>query len=593
MQIVGIEAVHVRGIDEISIDCRLCANRPNFLVAPNGTGKSSLAAGFQSLNRNRLKLNASDYYGGEEHEDSRISLLLENGDKLTANQDKNEINKEFDTFVINSGLYAKQTSKYFNGRSISEATISIPDSIIVDKVPHAIKLDYKITEIREQFVPPLRRHLHNFKDIFNNRGFMDSVLSEQSCYKDIGQGRYAAAINDLNKLMINPGADSGDFDESPGMEKIRKVIPLTNIVNQLMTFFPGKQEYWLYLNSIQLNKFCSENKETVKAYIKRQAYNQSKNYLNSLLSSIDTTGRDVKAIEKDGKLVLRYPDRSEVSNGELDILKLATSLFCSRLKLKSRNCILFIDEVFDYLDDGNLLVAQHFLLKLMQEFKESGRSLYVVILTHMDPDLMKSYRFKIKHVFYFGKQYGGNISPGMRNLIRDRENCRKTVPSIYDSVSQFYLHFSEKEPPNAEDVINYLKRKGMSVNSTTVSAFSLEMDREMQAYLTGNEYDAAKVCCALRRAVEEYAYRSITDPIKQNEYLQIDTGTLDRFEFAESNGVEMPETMYILSSVYNSCMHFRNTSSDEALVYRKLNNVFVKSMIEDAYETARKMRPNE
>lgn len=64
--------------------------------------------------------------------------------------------------------------------------------------------------------------------------------------------------------------------------------------------------------------------------------------------------------------------------------------------------LLLIDEVFGYLDDANLLVAQHFLLEMMKQFKASGKSLYVVILTHLDPGLFKSYRFKSFHVSYIG-----------------------------------------------------------------------------------------------------------------------------------------------------------------------------------------------
>ena len=80
---------------------------------------------------------------------------------------------------------------------------------------------------------------------------------------------------------------------------------------------------------------------------------------------------------------------------------MTVSLFRARAKLgekeKSR---LIVDEVFDYLDDANLLVAQHFLLELMKQFKDAGKSIYVVVLTHLDPSQFKRFRFKKFHTSY-------------------------------------------------------------------------------------------------------------------------------------------------------------------------------------------------
>ena len=70
---------------------------------------------------------------------------------------------------------------------------------------------------------------------------------------------------------------------------------------------------------------------------------------------------------------------------------LTVPLFRARAKLgEKEKSLLTIDEVFDYLDDANLLVAQHFLLELMKQFKDAGKSIYVVILTHLNPSQFKA-----------------------------------------------------------------------------------------------------------------------------------------------------------------------------------------------------------
>lgn len=44
-RMVGITCKHVKGIENLDVRCDFHPNKPNFLVAPNGSGKSSLATG--------------------------------------------------------------------------------------------------------------------------------------------------------------------------------------------------------------------------------------------------------------------------------------------------------------------------------------------------------------------------------------------------------------------------------------------------------------------------------------------------------------------------------------------------------------------
>lgn len=589
-RIIGIFVRHIKGIEEANINCNFYPNTPNFLVAPNGSGKSSLAIGFQSLNRDRLKLQEANCYKGLSSNDPELKVVFSDGEELVANKDKNDIHKSLKSFVINSGLYARQTSKRFEGRSISEATISIPDSVVFKKVPPVAKLNYSVKEIKKGDLHAVRGYLFNFKTCFSNESFLRNVISNKACYTSIYGPRYLSYINDFLKEIISI-KELKEEDSGPGLDRIKKVKPLVELAELLEPFLDSSVEYYVFLNALQLNRFCVDNSQQVKAYKEYELYKIAKNYLDGILKGINTTGYQLKSKVEKGKLILRYPDRENVSNGELDILKFATSLCYARYNLDSQRCLLVIDEVFDYLDDGNLLVVQHFLLKLINEFKEQGRFLYIVILTHMDPRLMESYRFKVKHISYFGRCGTGKISSCMKNLLQDRDNCRNTNKNLYDSISQNYLHFSVDDSCATSEIKNYLKKKQFPDNALKPSGFRAFMYSEVSKYYSGSEYDPAKICCALRCSVEAFAYWSLPEE-KRTGYLEINKGTISRFKYAEKYNINIPEVMYLLSGLYNECMHLRDNSDESVLTSRKLDNKFIKSMVREAFELSKKAANN-
>lgn len=115
-RITGITCNHVKGINHLDVPCDFYPNKPNFLVAPNGSGKSSLAAAFASLNTRRLKLADADRYNGEDWDDTSLSVTFDDDVTLSANADSNEIASRVDVQVIRSGLYANMTNRRVGSR---------------------------------------------------------------------------------------------------------------------------------------------------------------------------------------------------------------------------------------------------------------------------------------------------------------------------------------------------------------------------------------------------------------------------------------------------------------------------------------------
>lgn len=146
----SIAVKHVKGRDRLNVNCNFYPNRPNFLVAPNGSGKSSLAVAFSSLNSRRLKLDDSERYQGEDWEDSSIAVAFDSGSLFRADLNTNEIATEMDVQVIRSGLYANMTNRRVGARVLSQTKVSIQQCTIYEKVPDRIRLGYSVSEEKKK-----------------------------------------------------------------------------------------------------------------------------------------------------------------------------------------------------------------------------------------------------------------------------------------------------------------------------------------------------------------------------------------------------------------------------------------------------------
>ena len=111
----------------------------------------------------------------------------------------------------------------------------------------------------------------------------------------------------------------------------------------------------------------------------------------------------LELLEKKGKLVAEFPNPSLISNGQRDILVFIAKLLKAEVKLHGDNSILIIDEIFDYLDEANLVSAQYYINKFIETFREKNKKIYVIIMTHLDPVVFQSYYFKNLHIYYLSK----------------------------------------------------------------------------------------------------------------------------------------------------------------------------------------------
>ena len=143
----------------------------------------------------------------------------------------------------------------------------------------------------------------------------------------------------------------------------------------------------------------------------------------------------MRPAERNGSLVVSFPPALHISNGQRDSLCFAAELRKIERSISSRDIILVIDEVFDYLDDANLVAVQYYITRLIKKVREKQRNMYPLILTHLNPYYFKNFTFASQKI-YFLKKSKPTINKDFRALIAKRED-----PSIKEDIGRYYLHY--------------------------------------------------------------------------------------------------------------------------------------------------------
>ena len=240
-RMVGITCKHVKGIENLEVRCDFHPNKPNFLVAPNGSGKSSLATAFASLNSKRLNLTDGDRYNGEDWDDCSLSVSFENGETLSANAHLNEIAKVADVQVIRSGLYANMTNRRVGPRVLSQTKMSVQRCVLYDKVPRNVRLEYSVKKEREKYLSGIRGKMDNLAQKFKSYRFLNELLCCDEVFRPTTGARYSIAVGGFFKAVLRPVTSDDDRSacEIEAVEAIASVKPLAAIKGILDRWFPG------------------------------------------------------------------------------------------------------------------------------------------------------------------------------------------------------------------------------------------------------------------------------------------------------------------------------------------------------------------
>lgn len=581
MTISSISIKNVKGIQNRTFDLNISPNKPSLLVAPNGFGKSSIAIAFASLRSNRVELHDDHFFENDQNNLPEITIKYKKPDNtivdLIADSSSNAISDEFSYFVINSQVKANGIGRSFGGRNIVTASLEIEAVTLIDTIPERCTFGYSYSSQKSYFNKN-GKVLPNISGLFDN---LKLVMKLSELYSEFDAVLLVRNQKIISNFIKNVDLENGTREqlfavisashinlllEIESLKKIAETIKdlEATINNSLVQAF---------LAAIQIANVYQSDKVKFKKACKYCSYKLEVDSYTSLLKSFNTTWKEIKPEVNGRSLVVKFPKVQLVSNGQRDILSFISLIIRAKRRLNKDKCILIIDEVFDYLDDANLISAQYYVTKLIDEYKKDGKEIYPLILTHLNPRYFKNYAFSKQKVYYLDKRDGSCVSNHLIKLLIKRNEA-----SIKDDVSKYLLHFHPEEINKKSE----FQQLGIKASWGAGDGFKQFIDTEMQKFLSDSHYDPLAVCCGVRRKIEEIVYADLSTDESKITFLD-EHGTKNKLQVAEECGVIVPEYFYLLGIIYNDGMHWKENQDNVSPIAAKLENMTIKKLITDAF----------
>lgn len=596
-----IKTIHienVKGIKQERFELNLCPDMPNFLVAPNGFGKSSFAAGLNSLNRDRLKLSDDNHHEQNTANYPKIVFEILEDDNtiltLSATKDINEINKVFDIFVINNQLEPDANYRNILGNHVTSPTLEVSDIYIIENIPEKVFFNYKITDFRN-FIGDTKKIWFDITDYLKNN-ILITKLDELSLLSRFALKKEQQQINDfINSVKILTGTTHEVQNEINA--NLLQNITSPHIIATLRAIEKhcGCTTGEAIIIAIQINHIYSTDKNNYEKVIEYYKYCiAAKNAIN-MFKSFKTKWKSIepqeiniyKKVKKKRVLVSKhfgiiFPRATDISNGERDVVSFVALLLKSRYQFGRKPFILVIDEVFDYLDDANLLAVQYYISQFIEFYSKKKLPFFPLILTHLNPHYFKNYFFSNQKVHYLNK-WKGNVNRHIENIVISRNNTKESAYA--DIISSFFLHFNiENQDIKTEMEQEFTTQKLGIINHSLheSSNFKSECFDSLENYSKGKKnYDPLAVCIGIRIKMEEYVYNLLSSSEKREEFVKTKM-TVNKLNYAKNeDNVEVPEIFYFLGTLHNEILHIKRNHDNSSPIYLKLNNSTIRKMIKD------------
>lgn len=572
-KIKKIEVENVKGIESRAFDVEVFPNKPTIFVAPNGNGKSSLAAAFASLKTKKIELKKDHFHKNDESLSPKLSITYEDLDGsetvVSADTGKNEIAQNFDIKVINSQLIPKAKVMSFGGSSKATSTIEVSPAVLVISIPEKVDLNYKVAEAKACFgrngkvLPNISSYLKN--DILMSLVGEDVDFSKQS---QVGHSKKLSDF--ISGINLMDGSSSSIKASIPDHLKTSILsVPHIKDVVELIERHTSLTDVDAILSAIQICELRKEEPTKFKSFVKRSSYSAQKEKFTEIFRSLGATWKDISPREVKGRLVVEFPKAHEISNGERDVISFVAQLVKIQVSFKKTYGILIVDEIFDYLDDANLVACQFYLSRLISEMKSDGKKLCPIILTHLDPWIFKNFAFSKLKVCHLSKAVVTDRSVESIILKRDEQG-------VQDPLSSHFLHHHSENI----DLSGDFARLGLDAAKNTAEKFRAHCQAHLQKYIGGNNYDPLSVCCGVRLLVEQKAFGLLDTDDQRDEFLQTHK-TTKKLEYVLDQGFDVPEINFLLGIIYNDSLHLRANQDNFSRIVSKLENNTIKNMIKN------------
>ena len=584
MKIIQVGIKNIKGIADETYNFEIMPNKPNMLVAPNGFGKSSFAIAFNSMNSNRILLHKDHLHNGDDSLCPEVSIKVDDNGTITdlqATNASNNISKVFDISVINCQLKAKATKINRGAFTQATASMEVPPIVIVNKIPKKVEYGYSASSIKSEFGGN-GKVLMNIVHMLDDFPLMDRLFHSPSFSKLNGKRvstAIEAFIEEVNK-QTGKADDIKKWIEEHQLGTLSDIMPLNELASIIRKRCKCTQVD-AFLNAIQVMTLYNTTPAIFKEALTYSSYQHDKKFYKDLLSDFNTIRHKEQVKLKEDKkkgLIVQFPQAHKISNGQRDILTFIVQLQRARHKFKKDKCILIIDEIFDYLDDANLIAFQYYVTRFIDEFKRSNRKLYPILMTHLDPVCFKHFCFSGKKkrlkVSYLSRR-DPQVDASMKLLIKNRDNV-----SIKDIVSKHHFHFHPKEYDAQHEfqALSIKKAWGKS------HSFYEYLHDKASDYISGvDNYDPFAICLRLRIKIEEIIYQHLPSAEAQNGFLDTH-GTGNKLDYAREVGCGVPESYYLLGLIYNNELHWHDQRDNESPLLSKLDNMVIRKIIKGILE---------
>ncbi len=590
---IKIENVKGKNAFEV-IFTDLTANQPNIVVAPNGYGKSTIATAFEAATNGKMKISEKDLYqrNPDNHPKLEVELCGEYAGTYVSTDEEGNISKNITLCTINSPLYAKSTTRGLGRNVAATADLRVEQVIVYSRIPESCSLNYSYRGLSSIYGKK-RKLFINISEMLKDCSNIESLLEIKDCFKKccIQQGIQTKFTRFLDACLENGTAEK--IKNQISQDEINAVYANSNIHTLLecisnMNSKPGGwRDIDAIFTAIQLcdlfkSHLDAGENDILKNVYAFLSYKQTKALIDERLNLFNTTGRSVQTHEERGKLVINFDRASSMSNGERDILSFISNLTKYEIAFIKQVGILIIDEVFDYLDGSNMLAVQYYLSQLIDRCKSSGKILFPIIFTHLDPEVFANYYFNKKKVHYISSFATMNVNSPIVKLLRLRED-RSLGEAEKEEIEKYYIHYINQEHILSDPLAAQISIDFHDSNTDFRQAMYNEIKNE---YLLEHTYNPIMVVAGIRIRIEELVYEKLAD-IDHDGFIQ-QHKVINKLHFAEEHGVDVPELYYLLQPMYNDSLHL---SGDNNAVVRKMkscylktNNLHIRRMVQMLFE---------
>lgn len=590
--ITKISIKNIKGYNDSAkpLNMELNPNRVNIIYAPNGSGKTSLATAFNSLKSNKLKVSKEMLYKKDETLEPEIRLTIDN-EELVADSKQNNISPKLNCCVINCHTAVSTISKNVGGKyhSIS-GYLDITDIVIKETIPDREYLKFSIQSIRNEFGVNGKVLPNNFNDIKDVKFWKKLISKAELLDRFLNAKTRIKIINDIKQLFngcigtkkdIEQEIQDSVFDNLFNDSVYKEIM---KYINNIINLNNSKEKFYFFY---ELLYFWKESKDKIKKAIKYDEYKEFKDGFDKNLFLIGSTWKNIHTEEKDKQLIVRFPHADEISNGQRDILTFVVDLLKFKTSIKeNKKYLLIIDEIFDYLDDANIIAAQYFLSTLLKGHKGN---IYLCILTHLSPNVFRNYLFKKKNINIVDML---NTKPIANKRFKEficlrtflQEQKGEEEKKLYDNLCNYLFHYNTQSVEYEDDLQKYkTKHKDLDCKMGNTEYLHKKLIEQVNKYLSNQpKYDPYAVAMALRLKVEKIAYNMLTSMDLKDEFMKRNT-TQEKFQFCIDNKIPIPETLNIVNAIHNEANHLESEEQDVSAIYKLQNNV-IKDMIKKIFE---------